>query len=238
MPTVSRFATKFASVIVCTLHCFDRVIFKGHLAMASAKELERFIDYVLQVRRPHLSVPHRFLQEGPVGRKPHSTRYTSSPAATAGSMTIPSPTIYKQPGRTRCSQSSAATTAAKIALLIEQFRQCLARGNRRKNRGGRAGKPFSAMARAGANPGPLSSIVNPFSRSFAFAGRWRQSGRISTAGGAGPRLSWARLPGNPAFFGWPAGCAETRPRRRWRTPLTCPTSAHAHRSALFRSRIS
>ena len=50
MNTVWPFVTKFASIIVCTLHCFDRVIFKGHLAMASAKELERFVDYVLRVR--------------------------------------------------------------------------------------------------------------------------------------------------------------------------------------------
>src|SRR5947207_11068669 len=53
MSTVWRFLTKFASLIVCTLHCFDRVIFKGHLAMASPRELERFIDYVLKVRRCH-----------------------------------------------------------------------------------------------------------------------------------------------------------------------------------------
>jgi hypothetical protein len=53
MPTVCRFLTKFASLIVCTLHCFDRVIFKGHLAMASPRELERFVDYVLKVRRSH-----------------------------------------------------------------------------------------------------------------------------------------------------------------------------------------
>jgi hypothetical protein len=53
MATVSRFLTKFASLIVCTLHCFDRVIFKGHLAMASPRELERFVDYVLKVRRSH-----------------------------------------------------------------------------------------------------------------------------------------------------------------------------------------
>jgi len=53
MTTVWRFLTKFASLIVCTLHCFDRVIFKGHLAMASPRELERFIDYVLKVRRSH-----------------------------------------------------------------------------------------------------------------------------------------------------------------------------------------
>ncbi len=53
MNTVSRFLTKFASIIVCTLHCFDRVIFKGHLAVASPKELERFVDWVLKVRRCH-----------------------------------------------------------------------------------------------------------------------------------------------------------------------------------------
>jgi hypothetical protein len=53
MATVCRFVTKFASIIVFTLHCFDRVIFKGHLAMAAPKELERFVDYVLRVRRSH-----------------------------------------------------------------------------------------------------------------------------------------------------------------------------------------
>jgi hypothetical protein len=53
MNTVWRFLTKFANLIVCTLHCFDRVIFKGHLAMASPRELERFVDYVLKVRRSH-----------------------------------------------------------------------------------------------------------------------------------------------------------------------------------------
>ncbi len=54
MAIVWRFLTKFASLIVCTLHCFDRVIFKGHLAMASSRELERFVDYVLKVRRSHV----------------------------------------------------------------------------------------------------------------------------------------------------------------------------------------
>jgi hypothetical protein len=53
MGTVWRFLAKFASVIVCTLHCFDRVIFKGHLAMSASSELERFVDYVLKVRRSH-----------------------------------------------------------------------------------------------------------------------------------------------------------------------------------------
>ena len=53
MSTVWRFLIKFASLLVCTLHCFDRVIFKGHLAMAAPCELERFVDCVLRVRRCH-----------------------------------------------------------------------------------------------------------------------------------------------------------------------------------------
>src|SRR5271170_8099837 len=53
MATVSRFLTKFASLIVCTLHCFDRVIFKGHLALAAPRQLEYFVDCVLKVRRTH-----------------------------------------------------------------------------------------------------------------------------------------------------------------------------------------
>src|ERR1700674_4701910 len=53
MSSVCSFLVKFSSLIVCVLHCFDRVIFKGHLAMASPRELERFVDYVLKVRRSH-----------------------------------------------------------------------------------------------------------------------------------------------------------------------------------------
>lgn len=51
LSSVWSFLVKFASLIVCVLHGFDRVIFKGHLAMASLKELERFVDYILRVRR-------------------------------------------------------------------------------------------------------------------------------------------------------------------------------------------
>jgi hypothetical protein len=53
MSTVCRFLVKFASLILGTLHCFDRVIFKGHLALAAPSELERFVDWVLKVRRSH-----------------------------------------------------------------------------------------------------------------------------------------------------------------------------------------
>src|SRR5271165_4843557 len=51
MSTVWPFLVKFASLIVCTLHCFDRVIFKGHLALSAPCELEYFVDCVLKVRR-------------------------------------------------------------------------------------------------------------------------------------------------------------------------------------------
>jgi len=53
MSAVCRFLAKFASLILGTLHCFDRVIFKGHLAIAAPSELERFVDWVLKVRRSH-----------------------------------------------------------------------------------------------------------------------------------------------------------------------------------------
>jgi hypothetical protein len=51
MKTLSRFATKFTSLIVAMLSCFDRVIFKGHLALAAPCELESFVDLTLKVRR-------------------------------------------------------------------------------------------------------------------------------------------------------------------------------------------
>jgi hypothetical protein len=48
MSTVWPFLVKFASLIVCTLHCFDRVIFKGHLALSAPCELEYFVDRILK----------------------------------------------------------------------------------------------------------------------------------------------------------------------------------------------
>ncbi len=53
MCAVWSFVAKFASLIVCVLHCFDRVIFKGHLGLASPAELEKFVDWILKVRRCH-----------------------------------------------------------------------------------------------------------------------------------------------------------------------------------------
>ena len=51
MKTLSRFISKFTHLIVAVLSCFDRVIFKGHLALADPCELEYFVDCVLRVRR-------------------------------------------------------------------------------------------------------------------------------------------------------------------------------------------
>lgn len=51
MKTLSRFVSKFTSLIVAVLGCFDRVIFKGHLALAAPPELEYFVDCVLKLRR-------------------------------------------------------------------------------------------------------------------------------------------------------------------------------------------
>jgi hypothetical protein len=51
MKTLSRFVAKFTSLIVAVLSCFDRVIFKGHLALTAPCELEYFVDCILKVRR-------------------------------------------------------------------------------------------------------------------------------------------------------------------------------------------
>jgi hypothetical protein len=53
MKTLSRFVVKFTSSIVALLSCFDRVIFKGHLALAAPCELEYFVDRILKVRRSY-----------------------------------------------------------------------------------------------------------------------------------------------------------------------------------------
>jgi hypothetical protein len=51
MKTACSFLVKFAGVISWALSCFDRVIFKGHLPISRVSEFERFVDYVLKVRR-------------------------------------------------------------------------------------------------------------------------------------------------------------------------------------------
>jgi hypothetical protein len=51
MKPACSFLSKFASLISCTLSCFDRVLFKGHLQISRAFELENFVDYVLKMRR-------------------------------------------------------------------------------------------------------------------------------------------------------------------------------------------
>src|SRR2546430_14147229 len=51
MKTVCSFFAKFASIISWILSCFDRVIFKGHLPISRPSEFEKFVDYVLKLRR-------------------------------------------------------------------------------------------------------------------------------------------------------------------------------------------
>src|SRR3954452_20012603 len=51
MKTLSRFVTKFTSLIVAVLSCFDRVIFKGYLPITNGPALEGFVDHVLRIRR-------------------------------------------------------------------------------------------------------------------------------------------------------------------------------------------
>jgi hypothetical protein len=51
MKTLSRFVTKFTSLIVAVLSCFDRVILKGYLPITNGPALEGFVDHVLRIRR-------------------------------------------------------------------------------------------------------------------------------------------------------------------------------------------
>jgi hypothetical protein len=51
MKAVCSFVEKFASLIVCVLSCFDRVIFKGYLPLSRVSELEKFVDFILKIRR-------------------------------------------------------------------------------------------------------------------------------------------------------------------------------------------
>jgi len=51
MKSVCAFVSKFASLISWSLSCFDRVIFRGHLPISRAAELQKFVDCVLKQRR-------------------------------------------------------------------------------------------------------------------------------------------------------------------------------------------
>jgi hypothetical protein len=51
MKVATRFLTKFAHLIVATLACYDRVIFKGYLPFGGDKHLNAFIDYELRILR-------------------------------------------------------------------------------------------------------------------------------------------------------------------------------------------
>jgi hypothetical protein len=48
---MNDFLKKFAHVIIGTLSCFDRVIFKGHLPFGGDDHLNAFVDQVLKIRR-------------------------------------------------------------------------------------------------------------------------------------------------------------------------------------------
>jgi len=51
MKALSRFVTKFTSLIVAVLSCFDRVIFKGYLPITNGPALEGFVDHILRIPR-------------------------------------------------------------------------------------------------------------------------------------------------------------------------------------------
>lgn len=51
MNKVNQFVAKFAALIVASLSCFDRVIFKGHLPFGDDAHLNRFVDGTLKMRR-------------------------------------------------------------------------------------------------------------------------------------------------------------------------------------------
>lgn len=51
MKPIIRFVAKFAALIVSCLSCFDRVLFKGYLPFRDGPNLERFVDYVLKIKR-------------------------------------------------------------------------------------------------------------------------------------------------------------------------------------------
>jgi hypothetical protein len=48
---MNDFLKKFAHLIIGTLSCFDRVIFKGHLPFGDDAHLNAFVDNVLKIRR-------------------------------------------------------------------------------------------------------------------------------------------------------------------------------------------
>ena len=51
MQFAKRFLSKFSSLIVTILSCFDRVIFKGYLPFHNEGELNSWVDYTLRIRR-------------------------------------------------------------------------------------------------------------------------------------------------------------------------------------------
>jgi len=48
---MNTFIAKFSGLIVASLSCFDRVVFKGYLPFCYQAKLESFVDHVLKIRR-------------------------------------------------------------------------------------------------------------------------------------------------------------------------------------------
>ena len=78
MKTLITFVTKFFSLIVSTLSCFDRVLFKGYLPFRSAPQLEAFIDHVLKIKRTDFL---KFAQKQSERLVTHAKRLASAEAA-------------------------------------------------------------------------------------------------------------------------------------------------------------
>jgi hypothetical protein len=51
MSFAKRFCQKFATLFVCVLGCFDRVIFKGYLPFGDDRRLNAYVDSVLKMKR-------------------------------------------------------------------------------------------------------------------------------------------------------------------------------------------
>ena len=51
MKTLSRFLTKFTSLVVAVLSYFDPVILKGRLPITNGPALEGFVDHILKICR-------------------------------------------------------------------------------------------------------------------------------------------------------------------------------------------
>src|SRR6516225_6566444 len=98
MKTLSRFVTKFTSLIVAVLSCFDRVIFKGYLPLTNGPALEGFVDHVLKIRRCDFGTDH-------LNTSFHEELYNRGPGRT-------SPVAAEAPPRHRAFLTAAPAAGA------------------------------------------------------------------------------------------------------------------------------